>query len=187
MPSKPPLTSIARRRLPAGIIAILDDPEALRQAIDDLHMYANANRQPGRPRRGIVYRVVEAWECQAIRGKLVEFFGSKRIAEIEALYAVPLGHFHIVEDSHISHICNRHGEPEAGDAHQSLTIADFERIPEVINPRHIVGLSFKKGMPRLIYERVYGEDVLVVVEELRPKELSLKTAYKKRRPQGTSG
>jgi len=178
---KKPLVTIGRKRLPPGIVAVLDDPEGLRAAIRELHSYAKQNRGPGRPRRGIVFRVVEEWEYHAIRHKLADLFGPKYVSVNESLYSVPVGFLHFLDDSFVSHACNRHAVAEGARHHLVLTPGDFERIPDVVNPRHIREFSMSKGMPRIVYEREYDGMSLVVVEEVQSKAgLTVKTAYRKK-------
>jgi hypothetical protein len=174
-------TTISRKRLPAGLVAILGDPATLSAAIGELHAYANTNRANDRLRRGIVFRVVEEWERAAIVQKLWNYFGPSRAAEHERGYSVAVGHMHLIDDSAMSHACNRHGSSEGEHHHLLLSISDFKKIPEVVDPRYIVEFSVAKGMPRIIYRKTYDGFILVVVEELQEKTgLLIKTAYKKR-------
>jgi hypothetical protein len=175
------MNAIGRRRLAPGLVAILDNAESLRTAIRELYAYGSGNKVPERPRRGIVFRIVEEWECQAIRHKLIDFFGPRHVAANEGLFSVPVGHLHFFDDSFVSHACNRHAIVEGPHNHLLLTVDDFEKIPEVVDPRHIREFSITKGMPRIVYERVYGVTALVVVQEIQSKAgLAVKTAYKKK-------
>ena len=175
------ITKLGRRRLPEGLVAILDDRVALGAAIVQLHEYANQDRTPGRPRRGIIYRVVEAWESQATRHKLYELCGNKKAPAHEAVFTFPCGHYHLIDDCGVSHACNRHAIAEAAHPHLVLTVEDFVRIPEIVDPRHIVEFSITRGVPRIIYEREYDGRVLVVVEELQARAgLVVKTAYRRK-------
>lgn len=176
---------IGRRRLPAGLIAVLNNAAMLRAAIEELHTYANGNREAGRPRRGLVFRVVEAWEQEAFVQKLHNLYGSKHPWCREGKFFIPLGHLHIIDDSLMSHACNRHAITEGTHPHLILSIDDFRRIPEVVNPRNIVEFAFEKGMPRVIYEKAYEQKVLVVVQEIQASAgLAVRTAYKKREGRG---
>jgi hypothetical protein len=171
---------IGRKRLPPGLVAILDDPVTLDAAIGELHEYAIGNREPDRPRRGVVFRVVQVRECEAIVQKLWNYFGLKDAAGSAELFSVALGHMHVMDDSAISHASNRHGAKEGELDHLSLTVSDFMRIPEVVNPRHIVEFSVAKGTPRIVYRKAYDRHVLAVGQELQMKAgmIAIKTAYK---------
>jgi hypothetical protein len=172
-------TSIGRTRLPSGLVAITD-AQILRAAIAELHDYANNNRVPNRPRRGIVYREVEQWEFDALQNKLFTFYGEKRLDEL-SLFRFTVGHHHIIDDSTVSHACNRHAITEGAQPHLLLTLADFQLIPEVVNPRYIGSFSVTKDKPRIVYERELNGQTLVVVEEVRLRAgFAAKTAYKKR-------
>jgi hypothetical protein len=173
-------TMIGRKRLPPGLVAILDDQMALGAAIGELHEYAIANREPDRPRRGIVFRVVQVWECEAIVQKLWNYFGLKDAAANADLFSLALGHMHVIDDSAMSHASNRHGAKHGKLDHLSLTVTDFMKIPDVVNPRHIVEFSVAKGTPRIVYRKAYDRHVLTVVQELQMKAgmIAIKTAYK---------
>jgi len=145
-------TRIGRTRLPAGLVAILTNTMQLRCAIAELHHYATTVRAPDRPRRGIVYRIVENWEVDALGHKLRNFYGSK-LEEVEADFPFLAGHFHLLDDSTISHACNRHAIAEGAHPHQLLEVGDFHLIPEVVDPRNIVEFSVSKNMPRVVYEK----------------------------------
>jgi phage-Barnase-EndoU-ColicinE5/D-RelE like nuclease3 len=174
-------TTIARKRLPAGLVAILNNPGVLCAAIAELHAYANTNRMNDRPRRGIVFRVIEEWERRSIVHKLWNFFGTKNAPENEHKFNVPIGHMHTIDDSAVSHACNRHGLMEGKNQHLVLTVLDFQRIPEVVNPRYISEFSVAKGMPRMVYRKQYDGFTLVVVQELQQQTgLLIKTVYKQK-------
>ncbi len=180
IPFKNASDSIGRRRLPSGLVAVLDDPESLSLAIAQLHEYATRNRESNRHRQGVVFRVVQAWESQAIRHKLYDYTGSKNISTYDAIFAVPLGHLHVLDDSLISHACNRHAAAET-NPDLVMNLVDFQRIPEVIDPRHITEFSVVKEMPRIVYQKEYTNGWLVVVEEIQAiAGLSVKTIYKKK-------
>jgi hypothetical protein len=174
-------TMIERKRLPPGLAAVLNDPGVLRAAIGELHSYASTNQAEGRPRRGIVFRVVKDWERQAIRQKLWSYFGPKDAPAREAFFDVLTGHMHIIDDSAVSHAHARHGARSEGNELLVLTILDFMKIPEVVDLRYLVEFSVAKGMPRLVYQKSYDRCTLVVVEELHKNAgLLIKTAYKKK-------
>jgi hypothetical protein len=174
-------TTIARKRLPPGLVAILDDPGALRATIGELHTYAVSNRAPDRARRGIVFRVIEEWERRALMEKLWNYFGPKTAPGQERKFNVAIGHMHIIDDSAMSHAYNRHGSRE-GEPHDLLLgLLDFMQIPEVVDPRHLVEFSVAKGMPRIVYRKHYDLFSLVVVQELQQKAgLVIKTVYKRK-------
>jgi hypothetical protein len=172
------LRTLGRRRLPAGVVAILDDPETLRAAIRELYAYAVHDRSKDRARRGIVFRVVNTQERHAYISKLADFFGAKNLSTREAVYGVPLGHFHIIDDSFISHVIARHST-EMSPGHLAVSVDDFTRLPEIISPARIVEFQLEKGMPRVTYERRYDDGTFWVVEEVQAHAgLSAKTMYK---------
>jgi hypothetical protein len=174
-------TTIARQRLPPGLVAILDNPGALRATIGELHAYANANRTHDRPRRGIVFRIIEEWERRALMEKLWNYFGARTAPTQEKTFNVVIGHMHIIDDSAVSHACNRHGVADGEDHGLSLSVLDFMKIPETVDPRHVVEFSIAKGMPRLVYRKHYDQHSLVVVQELQQKTgLVIKTVYKRK-------
>jgi hypothetical protein len=174
-------TSIGRRRLPVGLVAILDDARRLSGAIRELHAYAVHNREPSRPRRGIVFRVVEEWERAAVGHKLRNTYRPNEIAQQEQSFAIRLGQLHIIDDSLISHACNRHASSESEHAHLRLTIDDIERIPTTVDPRNITEFTMIRELPRIIYEKSFDNGTIVVVEEIQIKAgLAVKTAYKKK-------
>lgn|GEM_PF-6047701 len=163
------------------MVAILNDSFALTGAIGELHAYATTNRESDRLRRGIVFRVVEEWEPHAIRQKLWSYFGPKSAPSQVNKFAVNVGHMHIIDDSGVSHTQSRHGPREAADHDLAVTLAEFKKIPEVVNPRYIVEFSIAKGMPRIVYRKFFDGFSLVVVEELQYKAgLLVKTAYRQK-------
>lgn len=171
---------IGRSRLPAGLVAILNNPDSLRGAIDELHQYANNNREQKRPRMGIVFREVDEREQTAIMHKLCDQFG-RDVAEHDAAFSIRVGQWHLIDDSTISHACNRHAITEGAHKHSLLTREDFQRIPDVVNPRYIREFATVKNMPRIVYEQDYGELALVVVQEIQARAgLAVKTAYRRR-------
>jgi hypothetical protein len=171
---------IGRQRLPSGLVAILDDASALRGAINELHDYANNIREPNRSRKGIVFRVVDVNERTAIVHKLCDRFGSD-VSKHDGIFCIPVGHWHLIDDSVTSHACNRHAITEGAQNHLLLTKEDFQRIPDVVNPRYIREFATAKNMPRIVYEREYDDFALVVVQEIQAKAgLAVKTAYRKR-------
>lgn len=174
-------TRIGRKRLPPGLVAMIEDPFVLREGIRELHEYATTNRQPNRPRRGIVFRVVEAWEQHAIMQRVCAYFGQKLLARYGSRFAVRVGDVHVVDDSVVSHAFNRHAiEEGAHQSHLGLMLEDFQRIPEVVDPRYIAKFTETRGMPRIVYERAYERFVIVVIEEIRAKAgVVVKTAYKR--------
>lgn len=181
MPGGSPRRQPDRRRLPAGLVAVTDDPAALAAAIAGLHGYATADRTPGRPRRGVVYRFVDDREQLAIRHQLYALFGLAAAPAKEADYAVSVGFPHLLDDSAIAHVWNRHGPGGNDPAVLAITLADLQRVPQVVRPRHLVAFSIVDDTPRLAYEHDVGGYTLAVVEELRHKGgLSVKTLYRKR-------
>lgn len=171
-------TRIGRNRLPAGLIAVPGGGTALRQAVDELLDYATRNREPNRPRRGILFRVVEPWEQQAIMHRLCDFFGD-RVGEHDRAFSVPIGHWHLMDDSAVSHACNRHAFTETPHHRLALGREDFHRIPEVVNPRNIREFAMTGRRPRIIYERQSDRFALVVVQEIQTKTIVVKTVYRK--------
>lgn len=170
--------TIGRLRLPKGIVAIQDAPDALRAGIAVLHRYSVGNRQPDRPRCGIVFRVVDAREQQAIAHKIQKLAGMP--AFNKGMFQVTCGLWHIIDDRHVTHICNRHSDEEAEALHgqNPMLLEDFQRIPQVVQPRHIVEFTFTKRMPRIIYRKALDTGVIVVVEEIQRSALAVITAYK---------
>jgi hypothetical protein len=144
-------------------------------------MYASTNRTNDRPRRGIVFRVVEEWERRAISQRLWSYFGPKAAPEQEDKFNVAVGHLHIIDDSGVSHAHTRHG-PREGEGHRLvLTVLDFMKIPDVVNPRYIGEFSMAKATPRLVYRKPYDGFNLVVVQELHQNAgLLIKTVYKQK-------
>ncbi|MGD0771052.1 MAG: hypothetical protein ABSB42_22940 [Tepidisphaeraceae bacterium] len=174
------LRTVGRRRLPDGVVAILDDHETLRAAIRELHAYAIQNRSRSRQRRAIIFRVVNAGERQAFLAKLSQFFGPKNLSIQESIYGFEVGHFHFVDDSFMSHVTSRHSI-ETVPGHVAVTVDDLVCIPEIVNPKWIVNFRFIKKMPRIIYERRYDRSTIVVVQEIQANAgLSVKTIYKKK-------
>jgi hypothetical protein len=172
---------IDRERLPAGLVAVLDDSSALDNAIGELFTYATGNRQCNRPRRGIVFRVVREKERDSIVHGIWNSRDKKEASVYSAAFRIAVGHMHIMDDSFVSHSCNRHGESEHDPRRLSMSLPDFKRIPKVVDPRNIVDFVLGKGLPRIVYEQVCGEHTLVVVEELQANVgLAIKTAYKKK-------
>ena len=100
-----------------------------------------------RPRCGIVFRVVDVNEQQAIAHKIQNLAGLD--AFNKGVFQVRTGLWHVMDDSHMSHSSNRHSDPhvEAMRGQLPLSLDDFHRIPEVIRPRNIVEFAFIKRMP----------------------------------------
>jgi hypothetical protein len=174
------LRTLGRRRLPAGVVAILDDPETLRGAIRELYDYALNDRSPTRSRRAIIFRVVSPGERHAYISKLEQFFGAKNLSSQESVYGVPVGYWHIIDDSFVSHVVARHfAEPEPSLL--PVGAEDLTLVPELINPRWISEFAFTKKMPRVVYERKYEHSSIVVVQEIQARlGLNVKTIYKKK-------
>jgi hypothetical protein len=174
------LRRIGRRRLPAGLVAILDDQVTLRAAIRELYEYANNQRSATRPRRGIIFRVVSAGERQAFIGKLEQFFGTKNLSGQESVYGVPIGLWHLIDDSFMSHVVARHST-ETDATLVPVTLDDLVLIPDLINPRWIREFAFTKKMPRVVYETRHGESTVVIVQEIHTNVgLAVKTIYRKK-------
>ncbi|HVT89928.1 MAG TPA: hypothetical protein VHD56_13825 [Tepidisphaeraceae bacterium] len=173
-------TRLGRNRLPQGVVAILDDAATLNGAIEELHHYASESKSPNRPRRGIIFRVVTPGEREAFIEKLIQFFGSKNLASQLDIYSYPVGHPHLIDDSLMSHASNRHSI-ETVHGHIAVTIEDYLRIPEIVRPKYIREFAFTRQMPRIVYERMYNNCTIVVIQEIQAKAgLSVKTIYKKR-------
>jgi hypothetical protein len=173
------LRAVGRNVLPRGLVAIPGDAESLRLAIAELHEYANSNRQNHRPRAGIVFRIVDSEEQQTIGEKILNHAGVKLFNQ--GVFQVSAGSLHILDDSALSHSCNRHAdeEMEAMHGHSAVTVADFQRIPLVAKPRNITKFVVVKRMPRIVYTLTDSLGVLTVVEEIQARSLAVKTVYKK--------
>jgi len=137
---------MGRRRLPDGFVAILDDQETLRGAIRELHAYSIQNRSPNRPRRGIIFRIVTDVERQAFLTKLERIFGPRNLSSQESIYGYPVGHFHFLDDSFMSHVTNRHSI-ESAAGHIAVGLDDLLQIPHIVNPRWIANFACIKQMP----------------------------------------
>jgi hypothetical protein len=176
-------TRIGRRRLPRRYAAILDDHDVLLGALDELHQYALAAPE-GVPREkhAIIFRVVDTSEVNRFNFKLQELLGAANLMDSAAIYSVRVGHWHVVDSEHVAHAYMRHSdaEREAKHGHLPITVFDLKRIPEVVLPRCIQELSVSKGTPRIVYRRRYGDGELSVVEEIRSRELAVKTVYKQK-------
>lgn len=159
----------------------MDDPEAVRGAIRELHAYGSEVRARDRPRRGIVYRVVSDAESLAIRYKHQNLVGMKRFVLEERIYGIPAGSWHFIDDRAFSHAHTRHGttEMEVPAGHLALTVADVCRLPEVVHSRNIVEFCIVKGKARIVYELAFNDGMLRIVEEIQAKGgLAFKTCYK---------
>lgn len=173
------VTRIGRRRLPAGFVAILDDPQTLRLAIRELHAYAVGGSRFGK--RGIVFRVVSSEERQAILFKLQNLLGIENFTENSATYYIPEGFWHVIDCEHVRHVSNRHGDEEAERerGHLAIELEDIEHIPQLVDPRNICEFSVIDQMPRIKYRREYKGRTLVLVQEIRARVgVSLKTLYR---------
>jgi hypothetical protein len=85
-----------------------------------------------------------------------------------------------MDDSVTSHACNRHASTEGARHHLLLTREDFQRIPEVVQPRYIREFTMARNMPRIVYEREYDDFALVVIQEIQKSAgLAVKTAYRR--------
>lgn len=152
-------TRIGRRRLPAALVAILDDRRTLQLALRELHAYAIAGSPFGR--RGIVFRVNSAAEHQAILYKLQNLLGVENFGDNSSIYRVREGHWHLIDSEHIRHIYNRHGDAaaERGRGHLAIAIEDFDRLPDLIDARNICEFSVEGGMPRIkLQAQVHGSN-----------------------------
>lgn len=172
--------SIGRERLPAGFVAFLDDPAALTLAIKDLHIYAT-QKFPQKPKHGIVFRVVKAAERDGVNHKIKSILGISDFLENAELFCPPLAHWHFLDSEHIAHICNRHSSASSEQQLGNIPVnpKDFERIPEVINPKNIRSFQSTRDCPRIIYEMKFKLQTIVIVQELSKHGVFLKTMYKK--------
>lgn len=172
---------IGRRRLPTGVVAILDDRRTLQLAIREMHAYAIAGSRFGR--RGVVFRVISAAEHQAIMYKLQNLLGMEDFGDNSSIYRVREGHWHLIDSEHIRHIYNRHGDAagEWARGHLAITIDDFDRLPDLIDARNICEFSVEDGMPRIKCRREFTDRTLVLVQEIRTREgVIVKTMYREK-------
>ena len=96
------------------------------------------------------------------------------------------GFTHEVTNYFIIHSINRHGNAKREKAQGQLpvTIADFERIPEVVKKPDCAIINIKRNRGVLIaYSRKFGESTIIYYEEIlngkKNKTLRSKTIYKK--------
>jgi hypothetical protein len=174
------VTRIGRRRLPAGFVALLDDPEALRLAIRELHGYAISGAKFGK--RGIIFRLITSQERQAILFKLQNLLGIDEFTRNSATFHIREGHWHAIDSEHLIHVCNRHIDPELErHGHPALVIEDTETIPKLIDPRNIYEFASDDALPRIKYRREVADRVYILVEEIRAKSgIVLKTFYREK-------
>jgi hypothetical protein len=173
---------IGRRRLPAGFVAILDDPETLRLAIRELHEYAVSGTKVGK--RGIVFRVVTSQERQAILFKLQNLLGIENFTKSSATFHISEGHWHAIDSEHVTHVINRHGDLEAEQnrhGHLPITIEDFQLLPQLVDPRNIVQFFPEERFPRMKYRREVSDRTLILIQEIRVKDgIVMKTLYREK-------
>lgn len=163
--------TIGQSTLPSGLVSLVGrDPQLAQQAIAELQEYV-ANGPPLKPRRGMVYRVVEAHEA-------------KRLAELSGLDVS--GYQHVIDSFALRHVARQHGDQASEElrGQTAPTAQDLARIPEVVAPENFVGTGKSaEGLPTLIYQKRFNGSFLVV-EEVRDKRrhLAVLTAYKKKAP-----
>jgi hypothetical protein len=171
---------IGRYRLPQGSIAFLDNHPLLCLAMRDLHAYAMQPIQV-KPRHTIIFRVVDAIERDRIIKKTHEILGIG--SDIAANFIPRIRQYHLIDSEHVAHICNRHGDPhvERTRGHAHISVSDFDLMPGVVDPRNIQNFEMNGESRRIVYERQYGNEKIVVVQELlENRGMSVKTMYRKR-------
>ena len=162
---------IGRQILPTGLVAI-DDPGQAAQALKETYQYAS---NPGNENRGVVYRAVDAEEAKAFdKATGLNLEGFNHVADI-------FGARHVIEN-------HGNAKVEALLGQVPMTADDFSRVPEITRPENIVAQETRNGMTTFTYQKdLDGKQF--VVEEVRNKrrQLTLKTAYKRKGGGGKSG
>ena len=169
--------SIGQEKLPNGMRAILDDPQFMRNAIEEIASETCKADQGVRPLRGLVYRLVDEMEAQQI----------SKATGIDML----AGFRHTIDNYAIEHALKKHGNPlfEAKRGQIALTIDDFTKIPEITTPANIDSTANnERGMPIVLYKKRYN-GVIYVVEEVRKgrKQLAFVSMRKLKGGSETSG
>lgn len=177
-------TRIGRERLPDGFVALVRDQATLRLAIAELHDHVSAGNPSPYPKGfGIIFRIASSGECEGVRQQVHRVFGPSAFLEHVEIFGVTPGQWHLLDNEHIAHSCNRHSDAqiEAKCGHVPIGVADFQRIPDVVNPLNIVEFRKKGDSPRIAYARQYDDGRLIVVEEIQRKRgLVFKTMYKQK-------
>ncbi len=157
--------------LARGLVSVAGDPTEAIHAIEDLYQYSVD--QPGAPRRGIVYRIVNDVEARAFKEK----------TGIDVA-----GYQHVIDSYGIRHSMRNHGTPETEEPRGQvpITVDDFRHIGEVTRPENIVRVSQKRGMPPMVEYEMDAGDYVIVGEEVRSKRrhLALQTIYKRKKGEG---
>lgn len=141
-----------RSTLPRGVVAILKDEQAAREAIGELYQYTLS--EGNTDRRGLIYPVVESGEASSIGERIGLDLG---------------GYRHVIDSYAIRHANRKHGSPrtELPRGRLSLTAEDFMRVPEVVAPENIAGVTQSAtGNAAIVYRKRFNGSV-VVVEEIQ--------------------
>ena len=109
---------------------------------------------------------------------------------VEAAKAAGLnisGFTHEITNYFVSHSIKRHGnvETEKAQGQISVTLADFERIPDIVKHPDCTIINIKRNRGTLIaYSKRFEEGTIIYYEEVldgkRNKALRSKTIYKKK-------
>jgi len=95
-----------------------------------------------------------------------------------------IGHLHILDSEHVSHLCNRHADIDSKSPKRRypISLAEIEMIPQIVLPKNIAEFSKKGRSPRIIYRREVTGGTLVAVEEVRHGRghAVLKTLYRQK-------
>jgi hypothetical protein len=174
--------SIGRIRLPAGVVAAIDNSAMFQLALQELHHYAIANKSTNKARFGMVFRTVSDTERQNIIYKLQNLLGIENFTANSSTFHIPLGQLHVIDDCMIAHTWNRHANRamEARQGQLPVSFDDLVKLPLVVHPRNIVNFIVEGGMPRIVYNRDDDEGTLVAVEEIGRKGIYAKTLYRKK-------
>jgi hypothetical protein len=177
-------TRIGRNRLPAGYVAVLDDPRRLAGVLTELLSYALAEPAAARPRIGVVFRKVSVADKETLQRSLMREFGADAILDKSELFGLDET-YHLAADSEaVSHAWARHSDSTAEERRGQLpvTAADLQQLPDVMRTGNIKSFEQIKGMPRIVFEKSGRTGTFIAVAEIQRSRrwLVLKTFYKRK-------
>ena len=156
---------VARRRLPQGYRAVLDDADRPRQ------------------RYGVLFRRASAADREVIRHKPISEFGAEELLGQAELFGIGEGYYYVLDSEGLSHAWHQHGDPdaEARLGQVPLDVADLDRLDDAVRPRHVVEFSARNGVPpRMVCHQLGPEGTLAVVLEVQHARqwVVIRTMYK---------